>query len=66
MWIGWPHTHVWWLSIRRDISAVEDPLRSKGPQPHTGLPSPGFQWQEEESPHHLAVKISRIPSVGVR
>ena len=29
---------MWWLNIRRDISAVELPLRSQESQPYTRLP----------------------------
>ena len=34
-------------------------LRSEGSQPHTQLPSPGYQSGEEESPQYLVVKTNR-------
>lgn len=38
--MSWPHTHVWWLSIEKDISAVEVHLVDQGaPAPHRGLPA---------------------------
>lgn len=40
-------------------------MRSEGSKPNTGLPSSEHQCQKEESPQHLAVKISR-DSVWVR
>lgn len=49
---------MWHLRIRRDISAVEVLLRSKGSQTHTRLPGPDHQCQGGESPEHLTVKIS--------
>ena len=33
--MGWSHTHMWWLKIRRDISAVESPTEEPGVQPCT-------------------------------
>lgn len=36
-------------------------MRREGSQPHTSLPSPEHQFQEEDFPQHLAVKISREP-----
>lgn len=38
-------------------SAAEVSLKSEGSQSHTGFPSPGVQYQKEESPQHLAIKI---------
>lgn len=52
-------TYVWWLRIRRDISAAEFPLRSEGSYSHTRLPQPGPPVLEE-SPQHVAVKVGRI------
>ena len=34
-------------------------LGSEGSQPQSRLPSPGFQYQEDKSPHLLAMKTSR-------
>lgn len=62
---------MWHLIIRRDISAVEVLLRSKGSQTHTMLPGPDHQSQGGESPEHLPVKISsnslwvRLTDAGV-
>lgn len=41
--------HIWWLRFQRDISAAEVPLRCKGSQPQTGIPSPKHQSQEEKA-----------------
>lgn len=40
--MGWPQTHVWWLRMKRDISASEILLSSEGPQPYAEKGSP--QW----------------------
>lgn len=44
-----PH-RVWQLRIGKDNWVVEVPLRSKGSQSNTGLPSPEHQCLGEESP----------------
>lgn len=52
-------THMWWLKIKRDISATKVPLEEQRVQPHTRFPRPGFQCQEEKAPQNLELKISR-------
>ena len=44
--VGWSHTHMWQIKIRRDISAMEGPLEDRGvPAPHQApelmVPVPG-------------------------
>ena len=43
---------MWWIKI------WEGYLWSEESQPHTKLPRPGFQCQEEKSPHFLAIKTN--------
>lgn len=53
-----PHLHVAFQHLKNS-SAVEIPRRGvKGSSPTPRLPDPGFQYQEEEFPQNLAVKIS--------
>ena len=55
---GGSHTHIWWIKV------WEEYLGSKGTQPHTRPPSPGYQCQEEKPPELLAVKTSGIEVGG--
>lgn len=50
---------------RRNISAAEFPLRTKGSQPHTGLLSPDHHCWKEEFSQHPDVKTSE-DSIQVR
>nr|KAF6505831.1 hypothetical protein HJG63_007724 [Rousettus aegyptiacus] len=45
------------------------PKRSKGSQPHTGLPSPGFQCQEEKAPVEIVAEWDRaagVPGISLK
>ena len=45
-----PHPHVADKNWEGYLGYGDPPLRSKGSQPHTRTPSPGFQCQKEMSP----------------
>ena len=49
---GQSYTHVWWVKI------WEGYLGTKESEPHTRLPSPWFQCQEDKSVQLLATKTS--------
>ena len=43
------HTRVWWIKIGKVISGASNPQQTRSP-------SPGFQWQEGESPYRVNIK----------
>lgn len=55
--MGWPQTHRQWLNTRRDTLVAEVTPEEGGVPPHTGLPSPGVLYQEEEFPQHLPNQV---------
>lgn len=64
--MGWSHTHMQPLEIRRDIWLLRSFLRSDRSHPHTRIPIPRFQCWKAESPQHATVKISGDSNIQVR
>lgn len=57
--MGCSHTHVAVKNWEGYLSCRDSHRGARGCQPHTGLPDPEHQCQEEKTPQGLAVKIRR-------
>ena len=54
--VGWSHTHVWGIKIRKDISAMEAPWGVRGPSPTPGPLTQG-SCDRKISPHNFWLEI---------